>query len=364
VSAQDRVDALRGHLSEDDVGAALISTPANLRYLTGFARVFDDMVSAAVAITQTHQRIYTDSRYIEAVQMAAEGTAWEVRLQRESLYTEVCDDLRAEGAETIAMESSVPHARFVVISDCFDGRVVISDRWVESLREVKDAEELDAIARAAVLTDAAVDHVLGIIRPGLREIDVALELEVYMRSNGSEGLAFEPIVASGPNTSKPHAGISMREIEAGDLLTMDLGARIDGYCADLTRTVVVGARASDEQRRIYEAVLAANEAGLAAVRAGVPAREVDAAARDLLAGMRLGEYFGHGLGHGVGLQVHEGPRVSARSDDILRTGSVITIEPGVYVPGFGGVRIEDLVAVEEDGERTLSHAPKHLIEIV
>jgi Xaa-Pro aminopeptidase/Xaa-Pro dipeptidase len=250
------------------------------------------------------------------------------------------------------------------VSDCFNGRVVVSDRWVEELRVIKDVGELGASERAAVLTDAALDHVLGILRPGLREIDVALELEVFMRSRGSEGLAFEPIVASGPNTSKPHAGISLRAIEPGDLLTMDLGARIDGYCADLTRTVVVGARATDEQRRIYDAVLAANEAGHAAVRAGVPAREVDAAARDLLTALHLGEYFGHSLGHGVGLEVHEGPRVSAKSDDILRSGSLITIEPGVYLPGFGGVRIEDLVAVEESGGRTLSHAPKHLIEIL
>jgi Xaa-Pro aminopeptidase len=364
VSAQDRVDSLRAHLDEDGVDAALISTPANMRYLTGFARVFDDSIAGAAVIAPRYQRFYTDSRYIEAARAAAEGTMWDVRQQRESLFTEVCDDLKADGVGTIAMESSVPHSRFVFISDRFDGRVVISDRWVESLREVKDAGELDAAGRAATLTDAAFDHVLGMLRPGLREVDVALELEVYMRGNGSEGLAFEPIVASGPNSSKPHAGISLREIEPGDLLTMDLGARIDGYCADLTRTVVVGARATAEQRRIYEAVLAANEAGIAAVRAGVSAREVDAVSRDLLTSLHLGEYFGHSLGHGVGLQVHEGPRLAPRSDDILRSGSLVTIEPGVYVPGFGGVRIEDLVAVEERGSRTLSRASKDLIEIV
>jgi len=193
---------------------------------------------------------------------------------------------------------------------------------------------------------------------------VALELEFYMRSTGSDGLAFEPIVASGPNSSRPHAGVTMREIEAGDILTMDFGARVDGYCSDMTRTVVVGARAGDKQREIYDAVLAANLAGIAAVRTGVRARDVDAAARDLLAGMRLAEHFGHSLGHGVGLFVHEEPRVSSISEDILRTGSVITIEPGVYLEGLLGVRIEDLVAVEEDGARVLSRSPKDLIEIV
>jgi Xaa-Pro aminopeptidase len=364
MNAQPRVESFRSHLLEDKVDAAVISEAANMRYLTGFGGFFDAMVAAAVVIAPDYQRFYTDSRYIEAATAAAEGTAWDVRLQRESLFGEVCDDLRAAGVKTVALESSVPHSRFVFISDRFDGRVVLADRWVEVMREVKDADELDAAARAAVLTDAAVDHVLGIVAPGMREIDVSLALEVYMRSHGSEGLAFEPIVASGPNTSKPHAGVTMRQIEPGDFLTMDLGARIDGYCADLTRTIIVGARATDEQRRIYDAVLAANEAGHAAVRAGIPAREVDAAARDLLDGLHLGQYFGHSLGHGVGLQIHEGPRLSTRSDDILRTGSLVTIEPGVYLPGFGGVRIEDLVVVTEGGSKTLSHAPKHLIEIV
>jgi Xaa-Pro aminopeptidase len=364
MSSATRVEALRARLLEGEVDAALVTESANMRYLTSFGHVFDDSISAAVVVSADTMRFYTDARYIEAARAAAAGSGWDVRLQRDSLYDEVCADLRADGVQTIAMESSVPHARFVFVSDRFEGHVVISDDWVQALREIKDAGELESAAAAAALTDAAVDHVLGIVHPGLREIDVALALEVFMRTNGSEGLAFEPIVASGPNTSKPHAGISMREIQPGDFLTMDLGARIDGYCADLTRTVVVGARATDEQRRIYEAVLAANEAGHAAVRAGVLARDVDAAARDVLVGLHLGENFTHSTGHGVGLQIHEGPRVSAKSDDVLRTGSLITIEPGVYLPGFGGVRIEDLVAVEESGGRTLSHAPKHLIEIV
>lgn len=363
MSVHDRVSALRAKMLADEVDAALVSGVANMRYLTAFDRVFDDNISAAVVVSADSAIFYTDSRYIEAARTAAEGSEWDVRLQRESLYTDVADDLREAGFETLAMESAVPHGRFVFISDRFGGRVVMSDGWVEELRSLKDAGELDAIARAAAITDAAFDHVLGVIRPGLREIDVALALEVFMRTNGSDGLAFVPIVASGPNSSKPHAGISTRQIGVGDLLTMDFGARVDGYCSDMTRTVVVG-RADDEQRRVYEAVLAANEAGHAAVRAGVAARAVDAAARDLLTGLKMGEYFGHSLGHGVGLEIHELPRLSTRSDDILRTGAVVTIEPGVYMPGFGGVRIEDLVVVEEGGARSLSHAPKQLIEIV
>lgn len=359
-----RIEALRDLMESDGVDAMLLSDVANMRYITGFDRVYDHMINAAVVVAKESLRFYTDARYIEAARVAASDTGWDVILQGDKLYARVCDDMSAAGAETIAVESSVPHARFVLVSDCFSGRVVVSDRWVERLRVVKDAVELDAVARAAALTDAAFDHILGLLKPGMREIDVSLALEVYMRSNGSEGLAFDPIVASGPNSSRPHAGVTQRVIEPGDILTMDFGARVEGYCADLTRTVVVGAKATERQREIYAAVLAANQAGIAAVRAGVRARDVDAAARDLLAGMRLAEHFGHSLGHGVGLDVHEEPRVSSVSDEILRTGSVITVEPGVYLAGELGVRIEDLVAVEEGGARLLSHAPKGLIEIV
>jgi Xaa-Pro aminopeptidase len=245
----------------------------------------------------------------------------------------------------------------------FGGRVVMIDHAVERLRSVKDPGELAAIEQAAALTDAAFDHVLSILRPGMREVDVALALEGYMRGNGSEGVAFQAIAASGPNSSKPHAGVSMRVIGEGDLLTMDFGARLQGYCADLTRTVVIG-RASDEQRRIYEAVLAANEAGRAAVRAGAHGAEVDGVARTLLTECGYGDAFGHGLGHGVGLEVHEMPGLRKTSTDVLEAGNVVTVEPGVYLPGFGGVRIEDLVAVEQGGCKLLSNARRDLIEIV
>lgn len=364
ITSAARVEALREHFLGDGVQAAILSDVANMRYMTAFTSVFDPGIAACAVIGADFARFYTDSRYIEAAQTAAAGSFWDVRLQRESIFTDACEDLKADGITEVCMESSVPHSRFVFVSERFEGRVVLCDQWVQGLREVKDADELMWARRAATLTDDALDHVLGIIRPGMREIDVALELEVYMRSNGSEGLAFEPIVASGPNSSKPHAGISLREIEPGDFLTMDLGARMGGYCADLTRTVVVGAKATPRQREIYDAVLAANEAGLAACRAGVEARSVDAAARELLTARGFGEYFGHSLGHGVGLEVHENPRLAPKSDEILRTGQLVTIEPGVYLPGFGGVRIEDLVAVEEGGCAILSHARKELIEIV
>ncbi len=362
MSSRERVEALRGRLGADAVEALLVTATANMRYLTCFDGVFDSMPAGAVVVTHEHARFYTDSRYIEAARDAARETFWEVCLQRESPYTEIVADLHADGFATLAMESAVSYARFKMVSELFGGRVVVVDHAVESLRAVKDAGELVSISRAAALTDQALDHVLGILKPGLREVDVALALEAYMRGHGSEGVAFEPVVASGPNSSKPHAGITMRVIGEGDLLTMDLGARIDGYCADLTRTVVIG-RASDKQREVYEAVLAANEAGRAAVRAGAHGADVDGVARTLLSERGFGEAFGHGLGHGVGLEIHEMPGLRQTSADVLEPGNVVTVEPGVYLPGFGGVRIEDLVAVEDGGHKLLSHARRELIEI-
>lgn len=362
MNAEARLTALRRRIVAEEIDAALITLPANIRYLTGFEGVFDDMASAAVVVGSETARVHTDARYVEAAEAAAKGTSWIVRLERESLFEGLCRELRDEGVETLALESSVPYGRFKFISEQFDGNVHVLDHMVEELRAVKEGAEIDACGRAAALTDAAFQHVLGVIQPGMREIEVSLALEVHMRSNGSEGLAFDPIVASGPNSSKPHARVTDRVIQLGDLLTMDFGARVSGYCADFTRTVVVG-KASDEQRRVYEAVLAANMAGIAAVRPGVPAVDVDRVARRLLAERGFGEAFGHGLGHGVGLSVHELPMLGTRSRDVLHAGAVVTIEPGVYLPGFGGVRIEDLVAVVDRGHRVLSHAPKDLIEL-
>ena len=360
--AEQRLAALRLRLVDEEIDAFLVTAEANQRYLTGFEGVFDGNGAGLCLVTAQAARYYTDFRYQEVTEAAAHGTPWSVQIVRENLYITVCDELRTQGVEALGIESSMPYGRFRFISEKFQGRVAAFDQLVEELRQVKEPVEIDAIERAAALADRAFDHVLGVIRPGLREIDVALELEMFMRAAGSEGLGFDSIVASGPNSSKPHAGVTDRVIMSGDLLTMDFGARIDGYRSDMTRTVVVGV-ANDRQRELYAAVLDANMAGLAAVRPGLPGEVIDAAARDLLVARGFGEQFGHGLGHGVGLKIHELPRVGIGSRDSVRAGSVITIEPGVYVPGFGGVRIEDLVVVEEGGYRLLSHAPKDLLEL-
>ncbi|MDO9556780.1 MAG: Xaa-Pro peptidase family protein [Coriobacteriia bacterium] len=359
---EHRLAALQRRLRAEDMPAIVVSNTSNLRYLTGFEGVIDDGINAACLVTQDAALFYTDHRYSDVAVAASEGTPWEIRVQRESLYVELCEDLKAMGVAVLALETSVPYGRFSFISEQFFGSVRVVDGWLDEIRQVKEEEEIVRIAEAAAVTDRAFEHIVAFVRPGQTERDIALELEFFMRRNGSDGIAFDCIVAGGPNSAHPHATVSDRVVGPGEFLKLDFGARVGGYCADMTRTLVIGT-ATDRHREIYGAVLAANEAGLAAVRAGVPAWEVHEVARAVLEERGLAAHFTHGLGHGVGLDVHERPTVSPKSHHTLLEHSVVTIEPGVYVEGFGGVRIEDLVVVEEGGYRLLSHSPKQLIEI-
>ncbi|MBN2248379.1 MAG: aminopeptidase P family protein [Coriobacteriia bacterium] len=357
-----RIEALRRQMRDEGIPAVVVSTVANLRYLTGFDDVIDDGINGACLVTQDLTRFYTDKRYADAAVSAAEGGPWEIGVQRENLYIEICDDLHDLGAESLALETSVPYGRFKFISEQFRGAVRMTDHLVETFRQVKELSEIERIEAAATIADRAFDHMVEFIRPGLTEAEIALELEFTMRRHGSDGMPFAPIVASGPNGAHPHAIPGPRTITPGDLIVLDFGARVGGYCSDMTRTVCVGA-ASDEQRRLYDAVLAANEAGLAEVRAGRPCVDVDRVGRDVLVERGLGDLFTHGIGHGVGLDIHEMPTLGPRSTQSLRNHAVVTVEPGVYVEGFAGVRIEDLVVVEDGGHRRLTNSPKELIEI-
>jgi len=362
MNADRRISALRRRLTDSGHQAVLITDVSNARYLTGFEDVFDDAANVALVITAQAARLYTDSRYSEACEAASVGTAWQVHVPRDSVYAQLCEELNDAGLEGLVLEASVPYGRFRFISEKFGGHVETVDGWVEEIRQVKEAGEIERIAAAAALGDRAFEHILGRLVPGVTESQIALELEVYMRTHGSVGVGFEPIVASGPNSSRPHARVTSRALEIGDFVTMDFGACVKGYRSDMTRTVVMGV-ADARQTEIYNVVLGAQEAAVRAVKAGLSGSQLDAVARDIITERGYGDYFGHGLGHGVGLDVHELPSVSSRARESISAGSVITIEPGVYVPGFGGVRIEDLVLVEDGGCRVLSCAPKHLMEI-
>ncbi|MBO5327479.1 MAG: M24 family metallopeptidase, partial [Clostridia bacterium] len=229
----------------------------------------------------------------------------------------------------------------------------------------KDARELDAIAAAQELTDAAFSHILHYLKRGVREIDVALELELFMRRNGAEGIAFDTIAVSGTGSALPHGVPRARELENG-FLTMDFGARFGGYCADMTRTVVIG-KADDAMKHLYQTVLKAQEAALAAAKGGISCRALDRVARDIIEGAGYRGCFGHSLGHGVGIDIHESPRLSptAREDAVLCAGHVVTVEPGIYIEGKYGCRIEDMIAVNTDGSiRNFTKSTKELLEIV
>lgn len=362
MSTDGRFERVRSRLLDEGVGAIIISDPVNVAYLTGFKGVFDDEDAHAAVVSQDGLRLYTDGRYSEAARRAATGTEWEVVVPAQNLYTTLCEDLTRTGIDAVAIEESVPHGRFRFVSRHFDGNITAVDQWVEEIRQVKSPAEIAHISAAQELTDRALDHILSVVKAGMSEREIALELEFFMRRNGSEGVAFPAIVASGPNSARPHAKVTDRVLERGDFLKMDFGARIDGYCADMTRTIVVG-KASERQRDIYDAVLSANRTGIEAVAPGLPGKQIDAAARDVLAQRGFGELFTHGLGHGVGMEVHELPYVGPRGSKSVLAGSVITVEPGVYEAGVQGVRIEDLVVVDETGARVLTTSPKDLIEL-
>jgi Xaa-Pro aminopeptidase len=364
MAVADRVERLRRRLrAEPDAAAFVVTKTSNVAYLSGVVDVFDEHADVACIVTASEAMLLTTFIYADAARSRISGGPWTVQEVRAGFYEKVADELDdlAAGHEVVA-EASVPYGRFRYLSERLKGRVRAYDQWVEDIRVVKDAEEIDRIRRAARLSDRAFEYILGRIEPGRREIDIALDLEVFLRTEGSEGVPFPPIVASGPNAAFPHARSADRFLGAGDVLKLDFGARVDGYCSDMTRTVSVGP-AADEIREMHGAVLEANAAGLEAVRSDRRASEIDAAAREVLERRGYGERFGHGLGHGVGLDVHESPRLGPRSEDLVPAGAVVTVEPGVYVEGTGGVRIEDLVVVNDTGCEVLTESPRELLEV-
>jgi Xaa-Pro aminopeptidase len=352
-----RVDRLVELLPENGLDVLLVTDLINLRYLTGFVG------SNGLGLIGPDTRMFaTDFRY--AAQMAEEvDSSFERRELPRNLFADL-EEVLPPGQLRLGYENSMPvriHAR---LRELLPERVelVMADGLVEGMRAVKEPAEVDRMQAAAELADRALEQLLARGLAGRSEHAAALELELAIRQGGAEHVSFEPIVAAGPHGALPHATPREVEIERGQLVVIDFGARLDGYCSDCTRTVAVGEPDLDA-REIYALVLEAQLAGLAAVRAGAQCRHVDSAARDLIAVAGHGEQFGHGLGHGVGLDIHEDPRVTQVAEGTLVAGNVVTVEPGVYLPGRFGVRIEDLVVVTEDGCRILTGVTKDLLVI-
>ncbi len=355
------LSVFRQALSDDGFDAAIVSDPLNQRYLSGFA--FED---GLVLVTLEKSYLLTDFRYAEAakVQCSAELT---VLVPEQGLLPCIHEILRMAGICRAAIEEAhLSYGGFRDYGEQLPGIALEAgaSRLLASQRQFKTEEELACMARAQAVTDAAFAHILNFIRPDMTETEVALELEFFMRKNGAEGLAFDTIAVSGSASSRPHGVPRNCKLEQG-FLTMDFGARVDGYCSDMTRTVVIG-KADGAMKKLYQTVLRAQLAALEQAAEGASCTGLDRIARDLIDGAGYAGTFGHSLGHGVGLYIHENPRLSAKASpsDVLKRGNVVTFEPGIYLEGTYGCRIEDMAAIRPDGSLlNFTKSPKELIEL-
>lgn len=345
-----RLQALRDRLAEAQLAAILVHSPPNVHYLTGFRGEGQLVVTADRAV------VASDTRYKLEAESLPEGI--ECVFHPDGHFAGSVEALQQAAPPVVAFETeSLVHARYAELGEKLpDSTLQPVKRWVEDLRVLKDEGEIALIREAARRVDEALAVFIARLEPGRSERELALELEIELVRAGTEK-SFAIIMASGPSAAAPHAVPGERLLQDGDLLKIDVGGKFENYCSDLTRTYCLG-EGSERFAEVYGAVLAAQEAALAAAGPGVGGAELDQVAREVIVAAGHGEHFTHGLGHGVGLQVHEAPRVSSRSEDTLAPGMVVTIEPGIYLPGWGGVRIEDMVLITESGCELLTHAPK------
>ncbi len=350
--------ALQRLLAAERVGSLVVTQRASWYYLTGFTGE-----AGALVVSGRGAALITDGRFV--AQARTETSGVRIVQQAGSLAASVGQFLKDAGGGKVGFDASqITVGQFRVLRKAAGGRVrwIAATGHVERLRRRKEAQEIAQMRKAAILAGQVLEDALKMLKPGVRELEIAAEIEYQMRMRGASGPAFETIVAFGERSAYPHARATAKRLRKNELVVLDLGAILAHYCSDITRTVVVG-RASARIRRWHRAVQEAQSAAIDAVRAGVPCGEVDAAARRVLAGYRLDRYFVHSTGHGLGLEVHEDPRVAKAQKQTLEPGNVITIEPGVYVPGVGGIRIEDDVAVHAERTEVLTRVPRDLIEI-
>lgn len=351
----NRLHALREAVAATGLDALLVMRPENRAYLTGFTGS-----AGWVLVTAEKGYLITDFRYIE--QATHQAPHFEIVRQTGNINQVVATKLDELGCTRLGFERDyVTVALFDSLKANLPGvELIPTSQMIEELRQVKDADERSLMQKATEIAEHAFLHILNLIKPGISEREIALEMEYYMRKLGADGVAFDTIVASGTRSSLPHGRASEKLIAKGDFVTMDFGALYQGYCSDMTRTVVVG-QPTPKQLEIYNIVLDAHMQALNAIRPGPLGKEIDAIARRVISEHGYGEYFGHGLGHGVGKVVHEGPSCGASGETPLRSGHVVTVEPGIYIPNWGGVRIEDMVMVTDDGYHNFNRTSKELI---
>ncbi len=349
---------LRSEMASRKVDAFFVSDIESVGWLTGFTGS-----SGYAIVTPTAGRFVSDSRYtIQAAEQVKDLPTFtaDSKIDRLSFLATNIQEL---GIKKLWFDGTkVSFDQYGKLAGKLNGTELVSGTDpIAPLRLIKSPAEVEKIREACKLADACLDHVVRLIRPGVSEWDLNLEVEFYYRRQGAE-LAFEPIVVSGNNSARPHGRATHKLLENGDFLTIDCGAKLDGYCSDITRTFVVG-KASDRHKEVYNQVLKSQVAAIAAIKPGAIGRDVDKVSRDVLAEKDLAQYFGHGLGHGLGQLVHDGGALNPSSDTVLAEGQIWTVEPGAYIEGFGGVRIEDDVVVTAGGCEVLTHFPKDLMEL-
>ncbi len=349
-----RLKNLRKRMAKANLDGLLVVNTTNRRYLSGFTGT-----TAWLFITDKAALIITDGRYWKRAEKEAPDFQL-VRVQPTVGYEKTLRDLLTAHPGRLGFEAkTVTVEQYERILQEVDGITwAHADEIVEELRQVKEDAELAAIRRAAILTDAAMQYAVSLLQPGITEADLAWEIEKYMREHGAEGMAFPPLVAFGPNSAQPHAETGETRLQREMAVCIDMGARVDGYCADLTRSFWFGEAPPEDYLRAWDAVREAQVSALMLLRPGVVGRLVDAVARDTLGRHGLADAFAHSLGHGVGMEVHEGPGLNRRSHALLRARNVVTVEPGVYFAGKWGIRLEELVVVWDNGPEILSRAPR------
>ncbi|MBI4789181.1 MAG: aminopeptidase P family protein [Chloroflexi bacterium] len=360
----DRLANVRAKLAEQNLDALLITVPDNLYYLSGFGG--GEYLDATMVISRDQHWISTDSRYYEEVkQRAPNFTLFEAGYDRVKVLGEFPKQVPVS---TVGFEAA--HLTVATLKDWSKAarkagfKLKPTTGLIEELRAVKDEGELAKIKRAVQITDDAFRHLVACVKPGMTEKQVAWIIETYMREHGADKVAFTLLVQSGPNGAFPHGEPTARPIAVGEPLLLDIGCRVDHYNSDMTRTIILG-EADDRFKQVYAAVLKAHTTAARRIKAGVKGKRADAFARAVAEKSEFKDHaFQHGLGHGVGLQVHEAPRASKLSKDTYKANMTLTIEPGIYIPGWGGVRIEDLVVIHEDGVDVLTQSPKELKDMV
>ena len=351
------LERLKQAIAQSELDAVLLLDPDNRFFATGF-----HSSAGAVIVTAEHAWFLTDSRYIEAATNAAAGR-YEVRLHNAErpMKDQIRDIIAAAGVKALGGEASrLSYEEYTAYEALVGLKMIGCQDLLDRLRAQKSPEEIALMQKAQDITDEAFAHILTFIKPGMTEKQVAAELIYAMLLRGAEKVSFDPIVVSGPRSSMPHGVPSDHVIKEGDFVTMDFGCMYGGYCSDMTRTVAIG-YATEEMRKVYDTVLQAQLAGIAVSKAGVLGKEVDKAARDVIVAAGYGEYFGHGYGHSLGLEVHEAPYASPSGNEPMPAGCACSAEPGIYLPGKFGVRIEDVVIFREDGCEILTKSPKELI---